>query len=205
MAALTRSSEAPGLVRSPAKTAVSPSISCEACSATSPSRSLISTLAPSLTNSSAVALPMPRAEPVMIALFPSRIPNVVASSGFGAGDSYPSPCGAVELPEAVGGDPMGDARALGVGDAHLAEAEAPAALGDLGLGAQVDAARCGRVVDRQGDSGSRRILGNLVRCPGGRHRRRVDQRPDRAAVDDVADRRQLRLEGELENRFVRPE
>src|SRR4051794_37394981 len=181
----------PGLVRSPANTAVSPSISCEACSATSPSRSLISTLAPSLTNSSAVALPMPRAEPVMIALFPSRIPNVVASSGFGAGDSYPSPCGAVELPEAVGGDSVGDDRALGIGDAHFAEAEAPAALGDATLGAQIDAARRGRVVDRQRDGGSGRVFGNLVRRPGGRHRRRVDQRPDRTAVHHLADRRQL--------------
>ncbi len=45
-----------------------------ACSATSPSMSLISTLAPSLTNSSAVARPMPRAEPVTIAALPSSSP-----------------------------------------------------------------------------------------------------------------------------------
>src|SRR4051794_34234222 len=64
----------PGLVRSPAKTAVSPSISPAARSATSPSMSLISTLAPSPTNSSAVARPMPRAEPVMIAALPSSSP-----------------------------------------------------------------------------------------------------------------------------------
>jgi hypothetical protein len=53
---------------------------------------LISTLAPSLTNSSAVALPMPRAEPVMIALFPSSIPKFVASSMvvLRIGDSYPN-------------------------------------------------------------------------------------------------------------------
>src|SRR5213596_853594 len=70
----TSSSGTPGLVRSPANTAVSPSISPAACSATSPSMSLISTLAPSLTNSSAVARPMPRAEPVMIAALPSSSP-----------------------------------------------------------------------------------------------------------------------------------
>ena len=70
----TSSSGTPGLVRSPANTAVSPSISDPACSATSPSMSLISTCAPSLTKSSAVARPIPRAEPVMIALLPSSSP-----------------------------------------------------------------------------------------------------------------------------------
>jgi hypothetical protein len=74
IAALTRSSQAPGFVRSPLKTAVSPSISLAACSATSPSMSLMRTFAPSATNSSAVALPMPRADPVMIAALPSRSP-----------------------------------------------------------------------------------------------------------------------------------
>src|SRR5665213_280453 len=76
---LTSSSAAPGLVRSPAKTAVSPSISPEACSATSPSRSLIRTWAPCATSSSAVARPIPRAEPVTIAVLPSSTPIAVAS------------------------------------------------------------------------------------------------------------------------------
>src|SRR3954454_1680421 len=74
LAAATSSSAAPSLVRSPAKTAVSPSISLAVCWATSASRSLISTFAPSLTNSSAVARQIPRAEPVTIAVFPSRGP-----------------------------------------------------------------------------------------------------------------------------------
>src|SRR4249920_3807802 len=72
--AATSLSATSGLVRSPAKTAVSPSISPAACSATSASRSLISTLAPSRTNISAVARPIPRADPVTIAAFPSRSP-----------------------------------------------------------------------------------------------------------------------------------
>src|SRR5581483_9820943 len=70
----TSLSGTPGSVRSPANTAVSPSISPAACWATSPSMSLISTFAPSRTKSSAVARPMPRAEPVMIAALPSRSP-----------------------------------------------------------------------------------------------------------------------------------
>ena len=48
-------------------TAVLPVISDAACSATSPSRSLMRTSAPCATSSSAVARPMPRAEPVTIA------------------------------------------------------------------------------------------------------------------------------------------
>jgi hypothetical protein len=40
----------------------------------SPSMSLIVTCAPSAANSSAVARPMPRAEPVMIAVLPSSSP-----------------------------------------------------------------------------------------------------------------------------------
>src|SRR5436305_2761925 len=76
---LTRSSGTPGLVRSPAKTVVSPWISPAACSATSPSRSLIRTLAPCSASSSAVARPMPRAEPVTIAAFPSSTPTWVFS------------------------------------------------------------------------------------------------------------------------------
>src|ERR1700742_850059 len=75
-AAATSSSAAPVLVRSPAKTAVLPPSSEAACWATSASRSLISTFAPSATNSSAVARPMPRAEPVTIAALPSRSPTV---------------------------------------------------------------------------------------------------------------------------------
>src|SRR4051812_29291816 len=62
------------LVRSPPKTAVSPLISPAACSATSPSRSLMTTLAPCSANSSAVARPMPRADPVTIATLSSRTP-----------------------------------------------------------------------------------------------------------------------------------
>jgi hypothetical protein len=41
---------------------------------------------------------------------------------------------------------VGDDRALGIGDAHLAEAEATAALGDARLGAQVSScAACGEL------------------------------------------------------------
>ena len=58
-----------GLGQVARRTAVSPSISVAACSAMSPSMSLIVTCAPSAANSSAVARPMPRAEPVMIAAF----------------------------------------------------------------------------------------------------------------------------------------
>src|SRR5215207_1729271 len=64
----------PSLVRSPPNTAVSPEISDAACSATSPSRSLMSTRAPCSASSSAVARPIPRADPVTIAAFPSRTP-----------------------------------------------------------------------------------------------------------------------------------
>src|SRR5947199_535532 len=76
---LTKSSGTPGFVRSPAKTVVSPWISPAACSATSPSRSLIRTLAPCSASSSAVARPMPRADPVTIAAFPSSTPTWVFS------------------------------------------------------------------------------------------------------------------------------
>src|SRR5215210_939213 len=64
----------PSLVRSPPKTAVSPEISDAACSATSASRSLMSTRAPCSASSSAVARPIPRADPVTIAAFPSSTP-----------------------------------------------------------------------------------------------------------------------------------
>src|SRR5919204_2324885 len=75
----TSSSGTPSFVRSPAKTVVSPSISPAACSATSPSRSLTRTLAPFSARSSAVARPMPRADPVTIAAFPSSTPTWVFS------------------------------------------------------------------------------------------------------------------------------
>src|ERR1700677_775976 len=78
-AAFTSASGASDLVRSPANTAVSPWISPDACSATSPSRSLIRTCAPSETSSSAVARPIPRAEPVTMADLPSSTPIAVAS------------------------------------------------------------------------------------------------------------------------------
>src|SRR5918998_4362902 len=74
IAVATSSSAALSLVRSPAKTAVSPAISPAVCSATSPSRSLMSTFAPCSESSSAVARPMPRAEPVTIATLSSRTP-----------------------------------------------------------------------------------------------------------------------------------
>src|SRR5215218_6522658 len=73
-AVLTSAAAAPSRVRSPAWTTVSPSISPAVCSATSPSRSLISTFAPCTPSSSAVARPMPRADPVTIATFPSSTP-----------------------------------------------------------------------------------------------------------------------------------
>src|SRR5262245_40153494 len=138
MAAFTIRSGMPGLVRSPAKTAVPPSISPAACSATSPSRSLIRTLAPSLANSSAVARPIPRAEPVMIALFPSSNPKgfrlllcegapqaKLRGNPFSAGRGF--------LPKPVGGDPVCDDRPRGVGHGHIAEAEAATAFRHPGL------------------------------------------------------------------------
>src|SRR5215217_4399295 len=70
----TSASGAPGTVRSPPWTALSPWISEAVCSATSASRSLISTLAPCSDSSSAVARPMPRADPVTIATLSSRTP-----------------------------------------------------------------------------------------------------------------------------------
>src|SRR5919106_4426967 len=66
----------PRCVRSPAKTVVSPAISDAACSATSPSRSLINTRAPWSASSSAVARPIPRADPVTIAALPSSTPTL---------------------------------------------------------------------------------------------------------------------------------
>ena len=65
-------------VRSPLNTAVSPWISPAACSATSPSRSLISTCAPCSASSSAVARPMPRADPVTMADLPSSTPTLIS-------------------------------------------------------------------------------------------------------------------------------
>src|SRR5919107_121697 len=80
-AACTSLSGTSGLVRSPANTVVSPWISLAASSATSPSRSLMSTLAPCSASSSAVARPMPRADPVTIATLSSRTP-IALSLGF---------------------------------------------------------------------------------------------------------------------------
>src|SRR3954452_7880784 len=82
----TSLSATPSLVRSPAKVAVSPRISPADCSAALPSRSLIRTWAPSAASSSAVARPMPRADPVTIADLPSSTPTfhfslLVASAG----------------------------------------------------------------------------------------------------------------------------
>src|ERR1700677_3113844 len=102
-AAFTSASGASDLVRSPANTAVSPWISPAACSATSPSRSLIRTCAPCETSSSAVARPIPRAEPVTIADLPSSTPIscallvVVGRAGYiGAAAWSPGVCGGQE-------------------------------------------------------------------------------------------------------------
>src|SRR4051812_21905431 len=80
IAVWTSWSGASPLARSPAKTAVSPAISPAVCCATSPSRSLMTTLAPWALSSSAVARPMPRAEPVTIATLSSRTPMPVSFS-----------------------------------------------------------------------------------------------------------------------------
>src|SRR4051794_37333346 len=72
---------ASGLVRSPPKTAVSPAISDADCAARSLSRSLMTTFAPCSLSSSAVARPMPRAEPVTIATLSSRTPMAVTIVG----------------------------------------------------------------------------------------------------------------------------
>src|SRR3954452_8296020 len=74
IAVRTSSSGASPLVRSPPYTTVSPWISSAVCWATSASRSLMTTFAPCSDSSSAVARPMPRAEPVTIATFSSRTP-----------------------------------------------------------------------------------------------------------------------------------
>src|SRR4051794_16449313 len=96
---LTKSSGTPGFVRSPANTVVSPWISPAACSATSASRSLIRTLPPCSASSSAVARPMPRADPVTIAAFPSSTPTwlfSLFSLEFAGGDDDVA-CGDVSL------------------------------------------------------------------------------------------------------------
>src|SRR5829696_4482641 len=74
IAAWTSASGAPSCVRSPAYTTVSPAISDAVCSATSPSRSLTTTRAPCSHSSSAVARPIPRADPVTIATLSSSTP-----------------------------------------------------------------------------------------------------------------------------------
>src|SRR4051812_13526021 len=81
IAVWTSLSGAPSAVRSPPKTVVSPLISDAACSARSESRSLMTTLAPCSDSSSAVARPMPRAEPVTIATLSSRTPIPRTISG----------------------------------------------------------------------------------------------------------------------------
>src|SRR3954468_22293252 len=125
-------------------------------------------------------------------------------SGERGGDSYGFPGWAASASaEAIGGDAVGDDGALGISDAHLAEAEAAAPLGDAALGPEVDAAGGGGEVDREGDGRGGRVLRDVVGCPGRRHRRGVDQSADGAAVNDLADRRQLRLEGQLEHRLIR--
>jgi len=75
----TSLSGTPSFVRSPANEIVSPPMSFEASSATSPSRSLISTFAPCSASNSAVARQIPRAEPVTIAAFPSSTPTFRSS------------------------------------------------------------------------------------------------------------------------------
>src|SRR5215207_9077175 len=80
IAVCTSASGAPSFVRSPAWTTVSPAISDAACSARSPSRSLITTFAPCSESSSAVARPIPRAEPVTIATLSSSTPIRSSSS-----------------------------------------------------------------------------------------------------------------------------
>src|SRR3954447_9358733 len=81
MALWTSLPGASGFVRSPHHTSVSPPISPAVCSATSASRSLMITLAPCSDSSSAVARPMPRAEPVTIATLSSRTPMAVTIVG----------------------------------------------------------------------------------------------------------------------------
>src|ERR1051326_1992829 len=95
---LTSSSGTPSLVRSPANTVVSPWISLAACSATSPSRSLMRTLAPCSESSSAVARPIPRADPVTIAAFPPSTPteDLLLQPEFAGGDDDVA-CGGVSL------------------------------------------------------------------------------------------------------------
>src|SRR5205807_3896809 len=99
----------PSLVRSPAKTAVSPLISPAASSATSPSRSLTRTCAPCSASSSAVARPIPRAEPVTIAALPSSTPT------------YRSPCSLAQNQRGIM-TPARNARSVAVrgGDAQVA-------------------------------------------------------------------------------------
>src|SRR4051812_19476680 len=127
------SSGTPGWVRSPAKATVAPAISAAACSATSPSRSLTRTLPPCSARSSAVARPMPRAEPVTMATLSSRTPmglllRTVVSGGRGARrparrDSQPH---APDRPRVAAVLELGDAgaevprrrRAAGRGQAH---------------------------------------------------------------------------------------
>src|SRR4051794_6755116 len=112
----------------------------------SPSRSLMSTLAPCSLSSSAVARPMPRAEPVTIATFPSRTPMVIApDSWIGAPILYAAAprvrSGGFEgleqvEPELAAGGEGGD-RVAQAADGHLADdrdGRRVQEVGDLGAG-----------------------------------------------------------------------
>src|SRR3954447_269488 len=129
-------SGAPSLVRSPPWTAVSPAISDAACPARSASRSLMITLAPCSESSSAVARPMPRAEPVTIATLSSRTPMDGEPSG----------------PPSAGGPP---------GAASAEERDVDRGLGRADVGGQRGAARpvvgAGAARDRHGHAV--RVLG----------------------------------------------
>src|SRR5918997_4852945 len=94
IAAATSARGAPGFVRSPAWTSVSPAIADAVCSASSPSRSLITTFAPCSASSPAVARPIPRADPVTIATLSSSTPIGSSSSVSGGGFCLLEPVGA---------------------------------------------------------------------------------------------------------------
>src|SRR5205814_10671432 len=119
-------------------------ISDAACSARSVSRSLISTLAPCSQSSSAVARPMPRAEPVTIATLSSRTPMAGQHSRYEE----------IRLSEVHSGR-RGDRRPGGVGGVVAVEQFLPPLLGLQGL--QVDR----RILARPGGQApvAERLLG----------------------------------------------
>src|SRR5688572_22017742 len=184
IAVWTSASGAPVAVRSPPYTTVSPSISDAVCSARSASRSLISTLAPCSLSSSAVARPMPRAEPVTIATLPSRTPMSASSSVPEAGivpgsggerRSRRDHAAALELHDAVG-DAGGvvdvareehDRDAVLVGDGAQEEQQVRALLG-LEPAGRLVGEQDGRAADqraREGGAlalGGRQVAGHLV-------------------------------------------